>query len=103
MQPGNRSPGDPQRQVLNSLALAQLVGGAGCVTLFLILVSLAAGLWLDDRFHTRPMFTLLLVLGSIPVTMVLMARIALSGTRRLQTPQATPPSEGKDGEGTDNP
>lgn len=93
---------DPTRQVLNSLALAQIVGGAGCVTLALVLVSLAAGLWLDGVFHTRPMFTLLLVLGSVPVTMFLMARIALSGTRQLQG-APKPPTEGKDGERTDNP
>jgi hypothetical protein len=93
---------DPTRQVLNSLALAQIVGGAGCVTLALVLVSLAAGLWLDGVFHTRPMFTLLLVLGSVPVTMFLMARIALSGTRQLQG-APKPPPEGKDAERTDNP
>lgn len=95
-------PKDPTRQVLNSLALAQIVGGAGCVTLVLILVSLVAGLWLDGVFHTRPMFTLLLVLGSIPITMFLMARIALSGTRQLQG-APKPPAEGKDGERTDHP
>lgn len=94
---------DASRQVINSLALAQIVGGAGCVTLALILVSLAAGLWLDGVFHSRPMFTLLLVLGSIPVTMFLMARIALSGTKQLQGPPK-PPAEGKDAErSNDNP
>ena len=66
------------------LALAGLLGQVGCVTLIVIFAALGIGLWLDSQFDTRPVFTLVLVLGSVPVTIYLMVRIVLTGMARLQ-------------------
>ncbi len=66
------------------LALAGLLGQVGCVTLIVIFAALGSGLWLDSQFDTRPVFTLVLVLGSVPVTIYLMVRIVLTGMARLQ-------------------
>ncbi|MGH2620106.1 MAG: AtpZ/AtpI family protein [Anaerolineales bacterium] len=66
------------------LALAGLLGQVGCVTLIVIFAALGSGLWLDSQFDTRPVFTLILVLGSVPVTIYLMVRIVLTGMARIQ-------------------
>ncbi|MEW6568260.1 MAG: AtpZ/AtpI family protein [Chloroflexota bacterium] len=80
------------------LALMGVVGQVGCLTLVIVLVALGAGLWLDSRLNTRPLFALILVLGSIPVTLYLMVRIVLSAAPRLQVAarQATRPADVKE-------
>ena len=72
------------RQALK-MALLGVIGQVGCLTLLIILIALVAGLWLDGQFHTRPLFTLILVLGSVPVTLFVMFRLVLSVAPRLQT------------------
>ncbi len=67
------------------LALAGLLGQVGCVTLIVIFAALGIGLWLDSQFGSRPVFTLILVLGSVPVTIYLMVRIVLTGMARIQS------------------
>jgi hypothetical protein len=81
--------GQPPRQdqASLSLTLVSLISQSGCVTLVIIAVALVAGLWLDGQFESKPLFTLLLVLGSIPVTLYLMVRILTSGLARLQSGQ----------------
>jgi len=66
------------------LALAGLLGQVGCVTLLIIFAALGIGLWLDSQFDSRPIFILILVLGSVPVTIYLMVRIVLTGMARIQ-------------------
>jgi len=66
------------------LALAGLLGQVGCVTLIVIFAALGIGLWLDSQLDSRPIFTLILVLGSVPVTIYLMVRIVLTGMARIQ-------------------
>jgi F0F1-type ATP synthase assembly protein I len=50
---------------------------SGCLVVVMVLGSLAAGLFLDRMFNSRPLLTLLLVLGSVPVTLFLLFRIAM--------------------------
>jgi hypothetical protein len=66
------------------MALVGIIGQVGCLTLAIILVALIAGLWLDSQFQTRPLFALVLVLASVPVTLFLMFRVVLSFTPRIQ-------------------
>lgn len=68
------------------LALLGVIGQVGCLTLVIVMLALGAGLWLDSRLNTGPLFALLLVLGSIPVTLYLMVRIVLAAAPRLQVP-----------------
>ncbi len=42
---------------------------AGCVTVVIAGLALAAGLWLDVRMETLPKWTLILVLGSAPLAL----------------------------------
>jgi hypothetical protein len=82
-----------QDQVSLSVTLVGLISQSGCVTLVIIAAALVAGLWLDRRFDSKPLFTLLFVLGSVPVTLYLMVRILTAGLARLQSGKGeTPPS-----------
>jgi F0F1-type ATP synthase assembly protein I len=64
-------------------SIATIGGSVGCSTLIIILAALFIGLWLDKVFDTKPMFTILLMLGSIPVSIVIMFMIVRSTTARL--------------------
>jgi len=66
------------------MTLAGVIGQVGCLTLIIIAVALIAGLWLDTQLHTRPIFTLILVLASVPLTLYLMFRIVLSVAPKIQ-------------------
>ena len=79
-----RPPTQHSQQSPLGLAVAGVLVQVGCLTVILILVALVGGLWLDTRFNTRPLFTLLLVLGSVPITVYLTFRIVLSGMKRMQ-------------------
>jgi hypothetical protein len=85
------------------MALVGVVGQTGCLTLVIVLVALGAGLWLDSQLNTRPLFALILVLGSIPVTLFLMVRLVLTvapriQVRALEATKGTPKEEGDRGD-----
>lgn len=50
---------------------ASLGAEVGFSTLAIILGALFGGLWLDNYFDTRPLLTLALVLGTVPVALVI--------------------------------
>lgn len=90
-------------QTAISTTLAGLLGQVGCLTLMVILAALGAGLWLDGRFGTKPILTLVLVLGSIPLTLIMMVRVLTSGMARFRTQpgdSAAPPGHEEDDSGS---
>jgi hypothetical protein len=74
---------------LRNLALAAVAGQAGCSTVVIVFLALFGGLLIDSRLHTRPAFTLGLVLLSIPVSLYIMVRMVLSTISQI-TPPAAP-------------
>jgi F0F1-type ATP synthase assembly protein I len=84
------SSGDDRQQVVRNLALAGMVSQIGCVTVVIVIGALLAGLWVDKMMDTRPLFTILFLLGSIPVSLFLLVRIAFSTAAHLAPP---PPQE----------
>ena len=66
------------------MALLGVIGQVGCLTLVIILVAMVAGLWLDNQFQTRPLFTIILVIVSMPITIFLMFRVVLTFAPRIQ-------------------
>jgi F0F1-type ATP synthase assembly protein I len=68
---------------LNTLLIV-LVGQMGCLTLVIIALSVLAGLWLDNNFHTKPIFTLILLLAGVPVSVVLMLFVARKSLERFR-------------------
>ena len=64
--------------------LATVVGQVGCLTPVIILGALFAGLWLDRRFETKPLFTILFIVGSAPVSIYVLYRIVRTATSKLK-------------------
>jgi hypothetical protein len=69
-----------------NMTLAVIAGQAGCLTLVVIFVALFAGIWLDAQLHVRGVFTVGLLLLSIPISLFFMVRIALGAVKNLQPP-----------------
>lgn len=62
----------------------------GCLTLVTIFASLFLGLWLDRIFDTRPLFTILLLVGSMPLTWVGVFWSVNRAKKRLSPPIDSP-------------
>ncbi len=71
------------RGILNTL-LVVMVGQVGCLTLIIILASVFGGLWLDKTFGTKPVFTMVLLLAGIPVSVLVMLVVARRTLARLK-------------------
>ena len=82
-------------QYTKNLALAGFTGQVGFITLAIILVALLAGLWLDNQMATRPLFTILLLLASVPVTIFIMFRVALGFASKIK-PAGAPAAPAKE-------
>jgi hypothetical protein len=76
--------GKNRSQYTKNLALAAVAGQVGCVTLIIVVVALIGGLWLDNRFDSSPLFLALLLIASVPVTVVVMLWIVRSVTTRIK-------------------
>lgn len=76
-----------KRSWLN-MTIVALVGQVGCLTLVIVMGSVLAGLWLDNRFGTRPWFTLGLVVASIPVSLVVMVIVTRAAVKKIKTSPA---------------
>ena len=84
MTPSSSQPDKDRTQYAFNLTLAAVAGQVGCLTLFIVLAALFGGLWLDSQFDTRPMFTVGLMILSVPVTLVAMFWVVRKATSRLQ-------------------
>jgi F0F1-type ATP synthase assembly protein I len=71
------------RGILNTL-LVVMIGQVGCLTLVIILASVFGGLWLDNTFGTKPIFTLVLLFAGIPVSVFVMLTVARKTLARLK-------------------
>jgi F0F1-type ATP synthase assembly protein I len=70
-----------------NLTLASVTGLVGCLTMVIVIAALVLGLWLDKSFDTKPLFTLILIIGSVPVTLVVMFMVVNSATKRIKVDQ----------------
>jgi F0F1-type ATP synthase assembly protein I len=79
--------------VTKTLAQGSLIGvQAGCVSVIVIILALVAGLVLDRALGTKYVFTVGLLLLSVPVSLGAMVYTVLRSTRSMQNqpaPQAT--------------
>ena len=75
--------GQKGRSILNTL-LVVMVGQVGCLTLIIILASVFGGLWLDQTFGTKPVFTLALLFAGVPVSVFVMLTVARRTLARLK-------------------
>lgn len=80
-------PKDPEKdrqQYAYNLTMAAVAGQVGFVTLVIIFGALIAGLWLDRTFETKPLFTMLLMVASMPLTIFVMFKIVQGATSRIK-------------------
>lgn len=84
MDQGNSTGTDRKQHILN-LTLAVLAGQVGCVTLIIVIAAVLFGIWLDSQFQTKPTFTLILTIISIPVSLLIMFAIAQGAIRKIKT------------------
>ena len=101
MTPPDKAPEavDRNRYVLN-LSLAGLAGQVGCITVVIVFGALFAGIWVDRLVGTRPLFTVGLLLGSVPVTIFIMFWLVKSAVAKIQpvVPAQTGRKERESGE-----
>jgi F0F1-type ATP synthase assembly protein I len=93
----NKPPQPTSTEIVSkTLAQGSLIGvQAGCVSVILIILALVAGLVLDRALGTKYVFTVGLLLLSIPVSLGAMVYTVLRSTRSMQT-QPTPQSTKKE-------
>ena len=101
-------PGDPTEKNRSPYSFgmkwAAVGGEIGCLTLVIVLAAVFGGLLLDRQLGTRPMFTIMIVLGSAPISLALTFWVAMRAVRDIQPP---PRSSGRkptrvEEEGDDN-
>jgi hypothetical protein len=92
-------PGENRKELNQSVVLGAVVGQVGCLTLLIVLAALFGGIWLDNLFGTKPVLTVVLMIASVPVTLVVMFWIVRKATARLQVNSQQ--SDQKPGQGGD--
>ena len=75
---------DENRRNMVSTLLIVVIGQVGCLTLAVILASVFGGLWLDNTFGTKPVFTLVLLFAGIPLSVLLMLYVSRKALARLK-------------------
>jgi len=78
----NQNKRDPEKVGFN-ITMAIVAGQVGCFTTLIIIVALIGGLWLDNQFGSKPMFTIGLVVASVPITLFAMFWIVRAATSRM--------------------
>ena len=73
--------------------LASIVGQIGCITVIIIALALGGGILLDRFLDTRPIFTILFIVGSVPVTLFVTVRVSLMAAARAQKMEAAKKSK----------
>lgn len=72
------------RQKLINLSIVGLISQVGLLTVGIIVVALIGGIYLDNRLGTKPWFTIGLILGSVPVSLVAMVLIAKAMVKKIK-------------------
>jgi F0F1-type ATP synthase assembly protein I len=71
-------------QINQTAMLAGIVGQVGCITVIIIGMALGGGILLDRFLETKPIFTILFMVGSVPVTLFVTVRVSLMAAARAQ-------------------
>jgi hypothetical protein len=84
-QPGNNEH-KPLQSVSASMPVIALGGQIGCVTLVVVLVAAFGGIWLDRLLGTKPLLTILLVLGAAPLSLFITYLMAVRAINKVNLP-----------------
>lgn len=80
----NNDPNKRNVQYAINLSMAGLAGQVGFVTLAIVFGALFGGLWLDSRFDTKPVFTILLIVASGPLSLFMIFRLAMTAISKIK-------------------
>ena len=81
-----------------AFAATKVFAQVGCITLIAVALAIIVGLWLDTQLYTRPLFTIIFVLASVPVSFFVILRMTLSQMKSAQSAKRmNQPSEGENG------
>ncbi len=73
-----------KEEINQAAVLAGVVGQVGCLIVFIVFIALGIGLLLDKFLGTQALFTVFLMVGSVPVALYLTVRISLTAVSRAQ-------------------
>lgn len=73
-----------QQQINTNALLASVVGQVGCLIVFIVFIALGVGMALDRLLGTTALFTILLMVGSVPVALYFTVRMSLTAVNRAQ-------------------
>jgi len=90
-QTGDNSSSSPSRAFY--LTVATILTQVGCLTIVIIFIALFGGIWLDGYFDTKPWFTMILTIASLPITILVMLKLVRAGTSKLNS---SPPKNDED-------
>lgn len=79
------NPKKTQKTPVYSTIVALLLGQIACVTLVLLGLAIAGGLFIDNRMGTKPAWTLIFVGISVPISVVLMLWIVRKALAKLNS------------------
>lgn len=79
----------PSRSRPRNLTIIGIAGLAGLVTVIIVIAALVLGLWIDSQLGMKGPFTIVLVVLSVPVSLVLMMRIVLTAANAVLPPAST--------------
>ncbi len=71
--------------IVKNLTLASMLSQIGCITVVIVIGALLGGLWLDNLLKTKPLFTILLLVLSMPLSVYSLVRVALSTAAQFQS------------------
>jgi len=95
-QTGDQSDKKTALRSLN-LTLAVVTGQVGCLTIIIIMAAFFAGRWLDTQFDSEPLITVILMVASVPVTLVAMFWVVRSVTSRFAKPPEQKSKQAQEG------
>lgn len=95
MLPYNSDKTDHKQRIFN-VVLAVAAAQVGCLTLAIVLVSVLAGLWLDNRLDTKPVLTLVFLVASIPVSVITMLFVVRRTVAKIDIEASRPKKHRKE-------
>ena len=82
---GNQPEGQQEKYTFN-YTLASVVVQVGCFTVILTLGAFAAGFYIDRLLGSSPWFTLILMIGSVPLNLIMIYRAVKTNTSKMVVP-----------------
>jgi F0F1-type ATP synthase assembly protein I len=82
------------KKAVNNIALFSVGAQVGCATLLVVFISLFVGIGLDKLLGTKPLFTIILILGSAPLALFLTFWLAMRAVKSVN-PQEPEQKESK--------